>query len=225
MKLKNKIALITGASSGIGKETAIAFAKEGSKVVVTYNTTSGDKTLEKCKKHSETILLKLDVTDLSSIQDVVKKVIQEFGNIDILVNNAGVLEWKKFEKQTQDEIARQVAVNLTGLMQMTKEAMPTLVKQKEAMIINIASVVSKHAYAELTPYCATKFGVRGFTQGLALELPKHVKVYNVNPGLTSTQMTGFSGVAAEEVAKIIIKTAKESVGKQSGDDIDVPEFL
>ena len=80
--------------------------------------------------------------------------------------------------------------------------------QDEALIINIASAYSKVVDSEVVPYCASKFGLRGFTQALALELPKNVRTYVVNPGLTATRMTNFSGVAVEKVADIIVKTAE-----------------
>ena len=98
MELKNKVVLITGSSIGIGKETALAFAKEGSKIVITYNTNKkeAEKTLKECKKPTECLLFHLDVTKTDSIKKVVKNTIDKFDAIDILITNAGVIVWKNF---------------------------------------------------------------------------------------------------------------------------------
>ena len=228
MDIKNKIVLITGSSIGIGKATALAFAKAGSEVILTYNTNKkeGELTLRECKQHSEAHLVHFDTLDNKSIHILVKEVAKLYGKLDILINNAGVLSgWKRFMKQTFADLDHQVAVNLTGLMKVTHSFLPLLQQRKEALILNIASMASKVAYEDIVPYCATKFGVRGFTQALALELPRHVKTYCVNPGMTATQMTKFEGVDPNKVAAVIVKTAQEKLGKKSGDDVDVPDYL
>jgi NAD(P)-dependent dehydrogenase (short-subunit alcohol dehydrogenase family) len=108
---------------------------------------------------------------------------------------------------------------------MTKRALPMLKKRKEAVIINIASMAGHEGYATLVPYCGTKFGVRGFTKALAEELPKRIRTYVVNPCMTATRMTDFEGVLPEHVADIIVRTAKETLRKKSGDDVDIPDYL
>lgn len=228
MDLKNKIVLVTGSSIGIGKATALAFAQQGSKVILTYNTNKeeGEATLQACKNYGEAHLVHFNILDDKSIHGLVKEVTQKYGKLDILINNAGVLAgWNSFVKQTFADLEQQVSVNLTGLMKVTHAFLPLLQHQKEAVIINIASMAGKIAYDEIVPYCATKFGVRGFTQGLALELPKHINIYCINPGMTATQMTKFEGVDPKKVAAIIVKTAQETLGKKSGDDVDVPDYL
>ncbi len=228
MDLKNKVVLITGSSRGIGKATALAFAKQGSKVILTYNTNKkeGEATLQECKKHGEAQLVYFNILEEKSIHALVKEVSKFYGKLDILINNAGVLPgWKKFNEQTFADLEHQVAVNLTGLMKVTHSFLPLLQQQKEALILNVASMAGKIAYDEIVPYCATKFGVRGFTQALALELPKQVKTYCVNPGMTATQMTKFEGVDPNKVADIIVQAAQEKFKKQSGEDVDVPDYL
>lgn len=226
MELKNKVVLITGSSIGIGKETALAFAKEGSKIIITYNTNKkeAEKTLKECKKLTECLLFHLYVTKTDSIKKVVKNTIDKFGAIDILINNAGVLVWKNFIEQSENEVENQINVNLIGLMNVTKIAIPYM-KEDEGMIINISSAAGKVGYGEIAPYCASKFGVRGFTKALALELPENIKTYVVNPGLTATQMTNFQGIHPKKVADVIVDTAKENLDKKSRDDIDIENYL
>ena len=226
MELKNKIVLITGSSIGIGRETALAFAKEGSKIIITYNTNKeeAEKTLKECKKLTECLLFNLDVTKTDSIKNVVKNVIDKFGSIDILINNAGIIVFKNFMEQSENEVENQININLIGLMNMTKIAIPYM-KEDEGIIINISSDAGKVGYGEIVPYCASKFGVRGFTKALALELPDNIKTYVVNPGLTATQMTNFQGIPPKKVADIVVDTAKENLNKKSGDDIDIEDYL
>ncbi len=227
MELKDKVILITGSSTGIGKEMAVAFAKAGALVVITYHHTKkeGETVQKECEKYSPALLVHLDVRDSTSIQEVMDAAIMQFGRIDILINNAGCFVYKSLEKQTEEDIKTQLEVNLVGAIMMTHACLPYLKKQKEAMIVTIASVLSKQVIAQGTIYCATKFGLRGFTQALALELPKNVRTYCVNPGLTATKMTGFQGIAAGQVADVILATVQEVLDKKSGEDVDVDDFV
>ncbi len=224
MKLKDKVVLVTGSSRGIGCETAKAFAEKGATVIITYNKTKkgAEKTAQAC---ADALLVQLDVSNESSIKKAVTKIIEQYGRLDILVNNAGVLAWKPFKKHSSKDIEWQVDVNLTGLMKMTHHALPYLQKQKEAMIINISSVGGIAAFPNAAVYCATKFGVRGFTQGLALELPKRIKVFTVCPGLTATHMTDYQGVHPSKVADVIVRTAEEKLRKKPGADVVVPDYV
>ncbi len=222
--LKNKVVLISGSSIGIGKATAFEFAKEGSKVVITYNKDKeeAEQTRLKCTTlgASDTLLLHLDLTDNQSIIYTVEKTVQKFGQIDILINNAGVLAWKPLREQSFEEIEAQVRVNLEGLIKITKQSLPYLTD----CIINISSGAGKSPFPELTTYCATKYGVRGFTQSLALE-EEHLRIYSVNPGMTATRMTNYMGVPPEKVAKVILNTAKGLYNIPSGGDVDVWELV
>lgn len=227
MELKEKVVLITGSSEGIGAETAKLFSQEGANVIITYltNKKKAKEIFEDCNKFNEAMLIQLDVTDEESIKNCVESVIDKFGAIDILINNTGVAVWKKHSEQTTEEIDLQIDVNLKGLIKMTKKVLPYMQAQGEGLIINIGSGAGKTGFSNMTSYCSTKFGVRGFTQALAKELNKGIKTYVVNPGMTSTKMTNYTGVDAKEVAKIILKTGKESLEKNSGDDIDVWKYL
>ncbi len=227
MELQDKVVLITGSSTGIGKETALALAKAGARVVVTYHATQqeGEEVQKECEKYSPALLIHLNVMDTKSIQESVDVVIAQFGRIDILINNAGCFVYKSLEKQTTEEIERQLQVNLGGTILMTSACLSYLKKQSDAVIINVASVLSKQSIVQGTVYCASKFGVRGFTQALALELPKNIRIYCVNPGLTATKMTGFQGIPASQAADVILATAQEQLGKKSGEDVDVRDFV
>ena len=224
MKLKNKVALVTGASNGIGKETAIMLAGKGCKVALTYHKDKGMEVLQECRKYGDAMLLELDVTDTKSIEEATQKIIQKFGRVDILVNNAGVVVWKDLKDQSFEEIDLQMQTNLSGLVKMTRTFIPQFYSQKEGIIINVSSGAGKQGYGGLSVYCASKFGVRGFTQSLSAELPEGIRAYCVNPGMTATRMTGYKGIPPEKVAEVIVNTAEENLGKKSGDDIDVWEY-
>jgi NAD(P)-dependent dehydrogenase (short-subunit alcohol dehydrogenase family) len=221
--MQGKVILITGSSNGIGRETAFKFASEKAKVIVTYFTdrSGGQNTEKRCRElgAAETFLIKLDLRDSKSIASVVDIVVRKFGKIDILINNAGVAVWKPLRKQHFTDIENQIRTNLEGLIKMTLECLPHV----EEMIINIASGAGQTGFAELAPYCSTKFGVRGFTQALAQEISKP-KIYAVNPDMTKTKLSGFQGRPPEQVAQIVLNTAKGKYRKKSGSDINVWDY-
>lgn len=223
MELKEKVVLVTGSSVGIGRETVLKCAAQGAKVVVTYFKDEAEAmtAAENCKKAGAAgvHVCKLNVTDDASIRMCVDDVVEMFGGIDVLVNNAGVLSWKPFAEQSFKEIEQQVRVNLEGLMKMTHAALP----QVKGMIVNISSGLGKSAMAEVVPYCAAKFGVRGFTQALAKEVA--FPVVSVNPGMTATRMTDFEGVPPERVAQVIVDAIAGKIKPDKLGDVDVWEYV
>jgi len=223
MNLQGKTILVTGSSSGIGRETALQLTRERCRVILTYckGEAAGKEVLKECLKHGEAALYRLDVRDEGSIRRLVKSVTDRFSSLDILINVAGVLAENPLVEQSAENTANQVGVNLLGLINVTRSFLPLLYRQKEAVIVNIASGLAKEVLPNLTVYCATKWGVRGFTRAIALELPDRVRVYCVNPGLTATRMTDYQGADPADVAKIIVRTAAEKLRKKSGDDVDV----
>ena len=222
--MKDKTVLVTGSSRGIGRETAYQFAREKAKIIVTYceDRVEAEKTYEKCLElgATEALIVELNVTDNDCIINAVDEVVKKFNVIDILVNNAGVISWTPLKDQSFDEIENQTRTNLEGLIKVTKVCLPYVKDQ----IINIASIAGKVGVIDLTVYCATKFGIRGFTQALAKE-EQVVKVYSVNPDKTATRMTSFKGRSPEDVAKVVLNTAKGLYGLPSGSDIDVWKVL
>ena len=222
--MTDKVILVTGASNGIGRETAFTFAAEGAKVILTYcnDRPNGRNTEKRCRElgASDTLLIQLDLRDNKSISKAVEKAVKTFGKIDILINNAGVSVWKPLKKQNLADIEDQVRTNLEGLIKMTLSCLPHV----KDMIINIASGAGQTAFADLAPYCATKFGVRGFTQALAQEVVRP-KIYAVNPDMTKTRMSGFQGRPPEQVARVVFNTAKGKYRKRSGSDINVWDYV
>ena len=222
--LKNKVVLITGSSIGIGRDTSFKFAKEGAKVVVTYykDRKEGEEVAKKCTAigASDILLVYLNIMDNKSIKDCVRKIIEKFDRIDILINNAGVVVWKSLNEQSYDEIENQIRTNLEGLIKMTKECLPFV---KEA-IVNISSGAGQSGFADLSVYCVTKFGVRGFTQSMIEELP-HLKIISINPGETATRMTNFQCIAPERVAEVVLQTVKGNIKPNSEGDVDVWDYV
>ncbi len=218
--LKGKIVFITGASLGIGTETAYKFAEEGCKLAITYyhDKEKAIAVSERCKKlgSPDVLVLHLDVMNNESIIGAVRDVVEHFREISVLVNNAGVIVWKQLKDQSFEEIECQIRTNLEGLVKVTKQSLPYV----KDVIINLGSAAGKAGYGDLTPYCGTKFGVRGFSEAIAQELP-HVMVYTVNPAVTATRMNDFQGMPPEDVARIIVNAAKGEYGVESGSDVDV----
>lgn len=218
--LKDKIVFISGASLGIGTETAYKFAEEGCKLAITYfrDKEKANEVSERCKKlgASDVLLLHLDVTNNESITGAVNQVVQHYHEISILINNAGVIVWKQLKDQSFGEIESQIRTNLEGLVKLTKESLPYV----KEVIINLGSAAGKSGYGDLTAYCGAKFGVRGFSEALAQELP-NVMVYTVNPGVTATRMNEFQGMPPKDVATIVLNTAKGEYKVESGSDVDV----
>lgn len=225
MRLKDKIVVVTGSSAGIGEETAELFADRGSKVVVTYHSgeEEGRETFDRCKKHSEAMLTQLDGTDKDSIRAALDNIKDKFGTPDILVNNAGIQNSGKLINISHEDIEDQIEVNLTGLINMTKIFLDEMLEKEEGLVINIGSGLGKSGMARVATYSATKFGVRGFTQSLAGELPNGFRTYVVNPGMTATRMTDYKGTEPKNVADVIVRTAEEDLNKRSGDDVDVKD--
>ncbi|OGW32449.1 MAG: hypothetical protein A2X59_10995 [Nitrospirae bacterium GWC2_42_7] len=222
--MKNQVIFITGSSSGIGRETAYRFASAGAKIVLTYY--KGEKRGVMAEKHciklgaSDTLLLHLDVTDSGSIVSALKKAVRKFGGIDVLVNNAGTGRFDLFKKQTSRDIERQIRTNLEGLIKMTHAAIPFVRKS----VINIASAAGKESYPEMVVYCASKFGVRGFTQGLAQEYPR-LRICSINPDMTSTRLSGYEGRPSADVADVIFRAASGRIKFEHGGDVDVWKIL
>jgi 3-oxoacyl-[acyl-carrier protein] reductase len=218
--MKSKVILVTGSSIGIGRETAYHFAQENAIVVVTYykDKKEAEKTYKTCLElgAADASLVELNVMDDKSILHAVDEVVKERKKIDILVNNAGTLSWTALQNQSFEDIAVQVRTNLEGLIKMTRACLPHV----QDTVINIGSIAGTTGMEGLTVLCATKFGVRGFTQALAKEVP-HLNVYVVNPDFIATRMTDFEGRPPVEVARVVVNAAKGVYELPSGSDIDV----
>jgi len=222
--MKGKTVLITGASSGIGRETARRFAREGARLVLTYNKgkARGEAVARACTKlgAAGVELVQLDVTDNASISALARRVKRRYGKVDALINNAGYAVWGPLLELPVSAIEKQVRTNLEGPIKVLRAMLPMVKKTA----INVASLAGKTAFAEMAPYCGTKFGLRGFTQALAQEHPR-LRICCVNPDLTATRMTGYSGRDPVDVAETIYMTASGELDCSGGADVDVSEVM
>lgn len=218
-----KTVLITGASRGIGKATALRFAKAGYNLVITYHKNLGEaeKTSQEARSlgAAEVLVLELDLRDDLSIERAATKALQGFPSINILVNNAGGLWAGELEQQSFSDIASQLRVNLEGPIKLTSRLLPHITEA----VINLGSTLSKRGKKRLVGYCASKFGIRGFTQALAAEQP-NLRVLTVNPGLTATSMGNATGVSPDLVAEVVFAAAGH-LSVTSGQDINVRDYL
>ena len=192
MRLKNKVAIITGSGRGIGATTALKFAKEGAKIVVVdINTEDIRKRVDEIKKlGTEAIGIKVDVTNSAEVDQMIEKTMKVFGKIDILVNNAGITQDARLVKMTEEQFDKVVDVNLKGTFNCAQAASHIMTKQGNGVILNASSVVGIYGNFGQTNYAATKFGVIGMTKTWCKELsPKGIRVNAVAPGFILTPMT------------------------------------
>lgn len=190
MRLENKVAIITGAGSGIGRETALLFSKEGAKVVVAdVIEKTGEKTLADIKKMGEGFFAKVDVTNRNQVNRMVKTTLEKYGKIDILINNAGIAQDALIKKMTEKEWDWVIKVNLKGVFNCIQGVVEVMISQGRGVIINASSIVGLYGNIGQTNYAATKAGVIGITKALAKELGrKGIRVNAVAPGYTMTSM-------------------------------------
>lgn len=229
-----KTVFITGASSGIGRETALYFAQRGWNVIATMRNPAN----RELTAQANMTYLHLDVTDRNSITEAVKIAIDRFKKIDVLLNNAGYALHGVFESVTDEQIARQFSTNVFGLMHVTGELLPHFREQKAGVVINVSSVGGIIGFPLYSLYQGTKFAVEGFSESLAYELrPLNIKLRLIEPGVINTdfytrsmdfgkgsgiaeygkfeervarKQVGFKGITPLKVARVIYKAAVSS---------------
>ena len=180
----NKVILITGASSGIGKETAKLFQTKNWKVAATMRVPEKAEDLQKI---ADVECFQLDVTEVDSIKSAINDTIEKFGRIDAVVNNAGYGLIGAFEAATQEQIEKQFQTNVFGLMNVCREILPYFREQKRGTIVNIASVGGRITFPLYSLYHATKWAVEGFSESLQYEVePFGIKIKIIEPGPIKT---------------------------------------
>jgi 3-oxoacyl-[acyl-carrier protein] reductase len=191
--LENKIALITGASRGIGRGIAEVFAKQGANVAFTYNSSAAaaaelEKDLQqygiKAKGYQS------DASKYDQAQSLVEEVLKDFGSIDILINNAGITKDNLLMRISEEDFDKVIEINLKSVFNLTKAVIKPMMKQRFGSIINMSSVVGVKGNAGQTNYAASKAGILGFTKSVALELgSRNIRCNAIAPGFIETEMT------------------------------------
>lgn len=199
---ENKVALITGATRGIGKEIALELAANGFDIAVNYrNEQAGMEELKKEieKNNVRCEFVKADVANFEDCESMVKETIEKFGKIDVLVNNAGITKDGLIMRMKKEDFESVIDVNLTGTFNVTRNVIPHMLKQRSGRIINVSSVVGVAGNAGQTNYSASKAGIIGFTKSLAKEVAsRNILVNAIAPGFIDTDMTSVLSDAVKE---------------------------
>jgi len=238
--LKDKVALVTGSSQGIGRETALALSEAGAKVAVAARNEGNLAALveEIAAKSGEAFAVKLDVADAEQIKAVFKAVLEKFGKLDILVNNAAITRDGLAMRMKQEDWEVVLRTNLTGAHLCIQQALATMMRARAGRIINIASVVARTGNPGQANYVAAKAGLIGLTRAIAMEIAsRNITVNAVAPGFIETPMTdvlsdkvkeelktriplGRMG-SARDVAAAIVFLASDEAGYITGHVLDV----
>ena len=202
--LKNKVAIITGASSGIGYATSLTLSKAGIRVAVGARRTERLQELEKqiIKNNGEILVQKTDVTRKSDCDSLVNTIVEKWGKVDILINNAGLMPLSYFKNGKIEEWEQMIDVNIKGVLYCTSAVVPYMLEKKSGHIINISSVAGRIVFAGGSVYCATKHAIAALSEGLRKELSPtyNIRVTCIEPGAVETEllesitdesMTGF----------------------------------
>ena len=224
MDFKNKVVLITGASSGIGKQTAIEFAKLGSNIILVARRKNKLEQVENELKqfNVKTLVCSCDVSKKDQVEKMSKIVLEKFNSIDILVNNAGFAIYGSVYDLSVNDIESQMETNYFGMVYCTKNFLPLMLEKKSGHIVNVASVAASFGLPGIASYCASKFAMLGFSEGLKHELSgTGVGITVVSPIMVKTdffehpsfeKMPKYSPTSlnSKTVAKAIVKASNSS---------------
>lgn len=216
MRLKDKVAIITGGSRGIGFATADAFLREGAKVILTASSQeSADAAVEKLKeKYPDSIIAGIspNLAKLSSVREAFIEATSKYGCVDILVNNAGLSESTPFTEYTEEDFDRVMDLNVKGVFNATRAASECMIARGNGVILSTSSMVSISGQASGIAYPTSKFAVNGLTVSLARELgPKGIRVNAVAPGITETDM--MKAVPKEVIEPLIAQIPLRRLGQ------------
>lgn len=235
-QIKDKVVIITGASSGLGEATARRLAKGGAKLMLAARREEKLKTLAAdIEKDGGTAAYQVtDVTDRDQVEALAKKTKEKFGRIDVLLNNAGLMPLAPLDKLKVDEWETMVDVNLKGVLYGIAAVLPTMREQKVGHVLNLSSVAGHKVMAGGAVYCATKFAVKALSEGLRMESNGEIRVTNISPGAVDTELTDHitDGDAAQNAAELYkhaispdaIARAIEFAIDQPG-EVDVNEMI
>ena len=208
--IKDKVVIITGASSGIGYATALSLAKEGAKLVVGARRTDrlDDLVKEIEKIGGQVLSQKLDVTKKSNCNDLVNTAIKKWGKVDVIINNAGLMPLSFIKNLKVDEWDQMVDVNIKGVLYCTAAVLPHMREAKSGHVINISSVAGRIVFPAGSVYCATKHAVTAFSEGLRQELSprNNIRVTTIEPGVVSTELTN---TITDESLEKFVETSKQ----------------
>lgn len=207
MELKNKVVVITGSSSGIGKTTAIRFAKEGAKIVINYhiNAEGGKETLDEVQKYSEGLLVQADVIKPEDVKRLFEEVEKKFGTVDILINNAAIPNDKvPYLEASYDDILELVKTDLIGPMLCSQYAVKYMQKQGYGKIINTSSIRGAEHGGRSVVYAASKAGINSFSKTLAKMVAPNIQVNAVAPGFVKTR--NYDNMTKEQTDSFIEQT-------------------
>ena len=206
MLLEGKVALVTGASRGIGRAIALQLAAEGAKIAINFagNTAKAEEVKAEIESNGgEALLVQADVSNAESVEEMVNKVTEKFGKIDILVNNAGITRDGLLMRMKDSDFDEVINTNLKGVFNCTKIVSKLMLKQRSGRIVNMASIVALTGNAGQTNYAAAKAGIIGFSKSAAKEFASRgITVNVVAPGFIETDMTA---VLPEKVKEAMLK--------------------
>lgn len=215
MSLEGKIALVTGASRGIGRQAALTLAKKGAMVIVNYNGSQAraeDVEKEIVAGGGKAVVYGCDVSDYAKAEDMIKYIIKEYGSIDILVNNAGVTRDNLLMKMSEEDFDKVISTNLKGAFNCIKHVSRQMLRQKSGRIVSISSVVGIAGNAGQANYAASKAGIIGLTKSAAKELgSRGITVNAIAPGYVETEMTEVLSEDLKE--KMVENIALRRAGK------------
>jgi 3-oxoacyl-[acyl-carrier protein] reductase len=224
--LENKVAIVTGASRGIGKAIAMTLAHYGASVIVNYcgSKEKAEAVVDEIKNHGgNAIAYQADVMDSEAVKLMFADVVKQFGKVDILVNNAGITKDNLILKMTEEEFDAVINTNILGTFHCLKQASRIMLKQKGGRIINISSIFGILGNAGQINYCASKAGIIGMTKSLARELgSRGITVNAIAPGFIKTDMTDVLSDELKE--KAIERIALKRIG-EVGDIAETAAFL
>jgi len=216
--LKDKVAIVTGASSGIGHATALSLAKAGAKVAIAARRTQRLEELQKeiTKIGTECIIVPCDVAKRKDCQALIDAAIKKWNQIDILINNAGIMPLSFVKNLKVDEWEQMVDVNIKGVLFCTASVISHLINQNSGHIVNISSIAGRLVFPSGSVYCATKYAVRAFSEGLRQELSTRykIRVTTIEPGIVATELTN---TITDKSLESFVKQSKEIEALQAED--------